>query len=169
MTLWAVSQQLNTSAYLSCYWHVKRHGSPPSTSRSPHPQHTHTLWTFISSPALSFHFCTNVLLTLDLNRSSRLITLCIPYPLKVTSTAAALLGVRTDRMRGLTLLRPTTRYIIPPQAKTTYHWLKAHVWPKNDLKVDLCSVEADYQIARLRERSCYKSKQDSQRLQISYK
>lgn len=53
---WAVSQQLNIFAYLSGYWRVKRHSSTPSSPSSPHPQHTHSLWTwqlhFISSSAL---------------------------------------------------------------------------------------------------------------------
>lgn len=147
MTLWAVSQQLNISAYLSCYWHVKGHGSPTSSCRSPHPQHAHSLWTwqlhFISSLALSFHFWTNALLTPDLNRSSRLITLCIPCPLNVTSTAAALLGVRTDRVRGLTLLRPAITCIIPPRPKPliTDQKLVCMANNNNNWKVELCSLE----------------------------
>lgn len=117
---WAVSQQLNIFAYLSGYWHIKRHSSTPPSLISPHFQHTHSLWTwqlhFISSSTLSLHFCPDVLFARHLIRSSRLITLCIPYPLNVRSTEASLLGEK-DRLRDVTLLGLTIRCIIPLRTK----------------------------------------------------
>lgn len=62
------------------------------------------------------HFCPDVLFARHLIRCSRLITLCIPYPLNVRSTEAALLG-RKDRLRGVTLLGLTIRCTIPLRTK----------------------------------------------------